>query len=607
MSIFKGIETKKGSNNSLGVHRTQNGYNFAFFSENKNTRLTLLNKKERLEIPLNFSDDDKIFHVEILNLPKNTLYAYRVDGNLRQDPYAKSFASPNAWGETPTKDTYIFAKVENDKKFDWENIKNPNIKFDDLIIYEMHVRGFTNDKTSNVKNPGTFLGIIEKIDYLKELGVNAIELMPIYEFDETSYNRVNPETKKRLFNYWGYSPISFFSIMKRYGSKQDFKTLVRELHKTGIEVILDVVYNHMQNPIKDKNYFLLDEKNNYLNFSGCGNTFNCNSKVGSRLILDSLIYFAKEFKVDGFRFDLAAILTRSDGKILEKPKILEMIKNEKKLKNIKLIAEPWDAAGLHKLGFFEKFNFLEWNDKTRDIFRKFIRGDKNLEKEFLETVTGKNSPFKNQKSSINYVTCHDGFSLYDLVSYENKLNFSNAEENKDGNFYNFSSNSGIEGKTDDKNIENLRIRKAKNFMLALFLSNGTPMLLMGDEYLHTKNGNNNTWCQDTSQNYFLWNREKKLFEFIKNLIKFRKENQKILSLNFKNLSLEKDVEIKDRFLKIKLNDFIVIFNSNDKDTTLNLDKGKYKILIDTSDSKNDLIEGKISIKSFSSLVLKKQD
>ena len=608
MSIFQNLDIEKGQNNPLGVCKAKKGYNFAFYSDSTNVKLILINKSETKEIALNYSDKNKIFHIEILNLPKNTLYSYKVDGNLRPDPYARSFASPNTWGEIPTKDTYIFAKLENDIEFNWENTKKPNIKVDDLIIYEMHIRSFTKDKTSDVKNPGTFLGLIEKIDYLKELGVNAIELQPIYEFDETSYNGINPETKKRLFNYWGYSPVSFFSIMKRYGTENDFKTLVKELHKNGIEIILDVVYNHVGNPIKDKNYFLLDDKNNHLNFSGCGNTFNCNSEIGSKLILDSLIYFADEFKVDGFRFDLASILTRANnGKVLEKPKILEMMKNEEKLKDIKFIAEPWDAKGLHQLGFFENFNFLEWNDKTRNLFRKFIRGDKNLENEFLDSITGNNSPFKNPKNSINYVTCHDGFSLYDLVSYENKHNFLNGEDNRDGNTSNFSSNSGIEGPTNDKDIEDLRVRKAKNFILALMISKGVPMLFMGDEYLHTKNGNNNTWCQDNSLNYFLWDRKKVLLTFIKSLIKFRFDNQKFLSLNFENFSTLKNVEIKDRFLKINLNDFIVIFNSNDKEITTHLDTDKYKILIDTSDGKNNLKDSLVLLKSFSAIVLKKQD
>ncbi|NGX51898.1 MAG: hypothetical protein KR126chlam5_00187 [Candidatus Anoxychlamydiales bacterium] len=608
MSIFQNLEIKKGQKAPFGNFCTKKGFNFAFYSDSKNVKLILSNKSETKEIALNISDDDKIFHIEILNLPKNTLYAYKVDENLCSDPYAKSFASPNVWGKKSTKDTYVFAKLEKDEEFDWENTKKPNIKSVDLIIYEMHVRGFTKDNTSKVKNPGVFLGVIEKIDYLKKLGVNAIELNPIYEFDETSYNIINPETKKRLFNYWGYSPVSFFSIMKRYGTENDFKTLVKELHKNGIEIILDVVYNHMQTPIKDKNYFLLDDKNNHQNFSGCGNTFNCNSNAGSKLILDSLIYFVEKFKVDGFRFDLASILTRTDnGGISEKPKILEMIKQEKKLKDIKFIAEPWDAASLHQLGFFENFNFLEWNDKTRNVFRKFIRGDKNLENDFLDSITGNNSPFKNHKNSINYITCHDGFSLYDLVSYENKHNFLNGEESRDGNTSNFSSNSGIEGPSNDKGIEDLRVRKAKNLILALMLSKGVPMLFMGDEYLHTKNGNNNTWCQDNSLNYFLWDSKNVLQNFIKSLIKFRLDNQKILSFNSENFSTQKNVEIKDRFLKIDLHNFVVIFNSNDKEITTHLNTDKYKILIDTSDGKNNLKDSRVLLKSFSAIVLKKQN
>ncbi|NGX62646.1 MAG: hypothetical protein KR126chlam6_00044 [Candidatus Anoxychlamydiales bacterium] len=603
MSIFEKLEIKEGKSSPLGISRicisisTKNrGINFAFYSENKDVFLVLKNGKTTKEIELNRNDN--IHHIEIENLPKDTLYAYKVENEIKQDPYARSFASPNSWGAKTDEDTYLFAKVDFENKEELKNlekIQKPNIKFDDLIIYEMHVRAFTKDISTKTKNSGKFLGIIEKIDYLKKLGVNAIELMPIYEFDENSYSAVDPDTKKRLFNFWGYSPVSFFSIMKRYGSEKDFKNLVENLHKNGLEIILDVVYNHMQNPIKDKNYFLLDENKNHLNFSGCGNTCNANSKVGAKLIVDSLIYFVENFNVDGFRFDLASILTRGkDGITLEKPLILEMIKNEKKLKDIKLIAEPWDAANLNQLGFFTKYNFYEWNDKYRDVVRKFIKGDENLEKDFVDAILG-----KKDVNSINFVTCHDGFTLNDLVSFEKKHNEKNLEKNRDGNDFNFSKNYGIEGFSDDEKINEIRLRQAKNFMLALMISKDVPMIYMGDEYLHTKNGNNNTWCQDNKLNYFLWNNEIKFFDFIKFLIEFRNKHKSFLSYK------KAKFEIKKNFIKILSNDFIVIFNTSENDINVEISDGKYKVLLDTFDGSERTYQNKITLKNLSAAVLQK--
>ncbi|NGX28531.1 MAG: hypothetical protein K940chlam1_00712 [Candidatus Anoxychlamydiales bacterium] len=603
MSILENFEIRKGFDTPLGASMSNKGVNFTFFSKGERGHLKLKIKDKIFDIPLNKTGN--IFHVAVDNLPNEILYAYEVDGTLLQDPWGKSFDSPTSFGEKPNKDTYLFTKVENQEDtFDWQGVKKPKIKDKDLVIYEMHVRSFSQDKSSRVKNRGSFLGIIEKIDYLKKLGITAVELMPIYEFDETSYGKINPLTKETLYNYWGYSPISFFSIMKRYGDENDLKTLIREFHRNGIEVFLDVVYNHSGNPIKDNNFYLLDENKKNLNYSGCGNTFNSNSEIGSKLILASLIYFVKDFQIDGFRFDLASILTRGEnGEVLEKPPILEMIKKEKKLKDTKFIAEPWDASGLYQLGFFGKYGFYEWNDKFRDVARKFIRGDKNIENDFASHIAGKNPAL----NSINYVTCHDGFSLMDLMSFEKKHNLANGENNKDGSDNNLSSNSGVEGPSLDKEIQEIRHGKAKNFLVLLMISKGIPMLLMGDEYLHSRDGNNNAWCQDNSLNYFLWDKKPILKDFISSLIKFRKENFDSLSHLKLDEKISKEVaKTSDRLVILTAKDLMIIFNSNDSDIDLNLE-GKYKIILATFKPNSDQQESKLTLKSYSSIILKKQD
>jgi len=394
--------------------------------------------------------------------------------------------------------------------------------------------------------------------------------------------------------------------MKRYGTENDLKTMIKELHKNNIEVILDVVYNHTQNPYKNNDFYLLDKNGNYENFSGCGNTFNCNSEIGSKLIIDSLIYFSNNFQIDGFRFDLASILTRGEnGKVLKNPPILEMIKNEEKLKDVKFIAEPWDASGLYQLDFFEKYDFYQWNDKFRDSLKTFIRGDKNVEKDFIDAILKKESNGINPKRDsnyINYITCHDGFTLNDLVSYEKKNNFSNGENNKDGTDNNLSSNSGIEGPSNNVQIQEIRLQKAKSFLMALLIAKGTPMLLMGDEYLHTRKGNSNAWCQDNFINYFLWDKDQILKDFISFLIKFRKENCEALS----NIKLDHITKSSEKFVSFIAKDFTIMFNSNDFDITINLDK-KHKVIIASFDTNLEMLENKLTLKKYSSIILKKQD
>ncbi len=597
MSSFNNLNLSKGSPTPLGISKQPKGINFAFYSESREVKLCLFSKNNEVELLLD-NKTNNIFHVLIENIPPDTVYHYKINDQNICDPYAKFFNSPNKWGEKPKDDTYLKAKLEFEKSFNWENIKKPKIQ-DNLVIYEMHTRGFTIDRSSKVKYPGSFLGIIEKIDYLKSLKVNAIELMPIYEFDECAYNFKNPKTHKQLYNYWGYAPVSFFSVMKRYGSLEDLKKLVKELHKNNMILILDVVYNHMQYPIKDKNYFMLDKDDNYLNFSGCGNTVNCNTKICSDLILQSLIYFAEEVQIDGFRFDLASILTRDEkGRPLKKPLILEKIKKEPKLKNAKFIAEPWDALGLYRLGYFQKYNFFEWNDKFRDNIKRFIRGDFLEEKNFLDSFSGSKSIFKNINNSINYITCHDGFTLNDLVSYRTKHNLENAENNQDGSDINISTNYGIEGQTTDKNIRALRNRQIKNYLMALIFAKGTPMLLMGDEYLHTKLGNNNSWCQDTQTNWFVWDKKNEIFLFIQKLLDIKKTN------NFNKKKIK--TSYKKNICSIFYGDFFICFNSNDINEKIILAKGNWQVIIDTSKKdSNKKVKNEYEMNRFSSILLKR--
>jgi isoamylase/glycogen operon protein len=414
----------------------------------------------------------------------------------------------------------------------------------------MHTRSFTQHGSSKVNHPGTFAGILEKIPYLKKLGINAIELMPIFEFNECEIDTKNPKTQETLKNVWGYSTINFFAPMNRFsaqsnwtGAIDEFRTLVKELHKQKIEVILDVVYNHTaeggrKGPsfsfrgIDNAIYYMLNSDGDYLNFSGTGNTFNCNHPVVAQLIVDSLRYWVAELHVDGFRFDLASILTRSEnGTPLPSPFVVDAITNDPILANVKLIAEAWDAGGLYQVGSFPgQGQWCEWNGKFRDTVRKFIKGTDDVSGEFAWVMCGSQHIYGHDRRpyhSINFVTAHDGYSLNDLVSYQDKHNEENGEDNRDGANDNESWNCGIEGPTDDLKILSLRNRQMRNLHTALMLAIGTPMLLMGDEYGHTRNGNNNTWCQDNELNWFLWDEWEKNQEFVRFyelLIRFRHQH-----------------------------------------------------------------------------------
>jgi isoamylase len=551
-------QVKRGYGAPLGCCKKEEGINFALYSRNATgVKLCLFHPGENnpfLELTLDpkLNKTGLIWHALICGLPEHFEYGYRVEGPyepekgllfnpgfLVTDPYAKSLNTTNRWEDKSLQMDHFQPKscFIDLPPFEWGDDPRPRIPMEDLIIYEMHVRAFTCDRSSKASHPGTFLGIIDKIPHFKTLGVNAIELLPIHEFDECDNLLKNPRTKKPLCNFWGYSTINFFSPMNRYASSADvgasiieFKTMVKELHKNGIEVFLDVVYNHTaeNEDIKKKyysfkgidnpSYYILGEQGEYLNFSGCGNTFNCNHPVGARLILDSLRYWINEMHIDGFRFDLASIMTRGrDGEPMQHPPLIQTITEDPIFADTKLIAEPWDAAGLYQVGSFP-CKWAEWNGKYRDAIRCFIKGTDGHVKDFVTRICGSEDLYaadRNPSHSVNFVTAHDGYTLKDLVSYQEKHNADNGEENRDGYNDNASWNCGAEGPTGDKKILDLRQRQMRNFYLALMLSLGTPMVLMGDEYGHTRKGNNNAWCQDNELNWFLWNELEEAKEFFR--------------------------------------------------------------------------------------------
>ena len=507
-------------------------------------------------------------------------YAYRVDGPYDEkkgllfdrdrfllDPYAKAVTGQSVWGKKQAEDSFYKARVVRDD-FDWGCIRQPNIPMEDLIIYEMHVRGFTMDSSSKVKYPGTFEGILEKIPYLKELGVNAIELMPIFEFDEMADLR--EVDGRKVINYWGYSTVSFFSPNTSYSSSLEYnregnelKRLVKELNANGIEVILDVVFNHTAEGNEkgpffsfkgfDNNiYYMLTPDGKYYNFSGCGNTVNCNHPIVQQMILECLRYWVTTYRVDGFRFDLASILGRNeDGSPMASPPLLQSLAFDPILGKVKLIAEAWDAGGLYQVGSFPSWNrWAEWNGRYRDDMRRFLKGDEGLTKIAGLRMTGSTDMYlpeiRGQNASVNFLNCHDGYTLYDMYSYNEKHNEANGWNNTDGANDNNSWNCGVEGETEDAEVNALRKKLCRNAFAALMLSRGTPMFFAGDEFLNTQGGNNNAYCQDNEISWIDWSRLKKhedMFAFAKAMIDFRKRHPVIrknlnpCSLGFPMVSL----------------------------------------------------------------------
>ncbi|MGE0831957.1 MAG: glycogen-debranching protein [Simkaniaceae bacterium] len=585
----------------LGVSKTTQGLHFALYSHHATAVTVRLFHPGAidpfLEKPLEKSGD--IWATHLSDLPETFEYIYRCKGPYDPtkghlfnqemdlvDPYAKRLNKSPQWNDPKIPPRGVIAP---ENPFNWDQDARPMIPLEKLIVYEMHVRGFTHHKTSQAKHPGTFLGMIEKIPYLKELGINAVELLPVHTFNERENPKVNPQTGQRLFNYWGYSTENFFTLMNPYGTPEDFKTLVKELHRNNIEVILDVVYNHTSEGssheyyhsfrgIDNAVYYMVDEKG-YFNYSGCGNTFNCNHPAVQQLILDSLRHFVTEYHVDGFRFDLASILTRgTDGHPLKNPPLIDKITRDPILGPTKLIAEAWDPGGLYQVGSFPSWKFGEWNDKFRDHMRHFIRGTGQKE-EVKKRLLGSPDLFHTPTKSYNYITIHDGFSLRDLVSYNQKHNETNGEQNHDGMNDNVSWNCGEEGPTQNPEILLLREKQMRNAFVALLLSQGIPMLLMGDEYGHTKEGNNNAWCQDSALNYFLWDELEKnrdLFQMVSKLIEIRKRYLKEGKMCWYEGASEK-------FLAYLLDEtLLVAFNPSESPLTWELPEKKWTRLIDTS-------------------------
>jgi len=550
-------DTLKGNPKPLGATIVEKGINFALFSKHATAVTLYIKEQEReqnilLDAKMNRTGD--VWHILVKQLTFPLHYGYRIDGphappysfdpeNLLTDPYATLLTTPNKWGESGSSQARPLALLDHKHSFDWQGIAPPELKMQELIIYEMHVRGFTRHPSSCIKHAGTFLGLVEKIPYLLDLGINAVELMPLQEFNECEYKQQNPKNREQLYNYWGYSTINFFMPMNRYSSGTislltEFKTMVRELHRNGIEVILDIVFNHTgekklgESPYSFKGidptvYYMLNEGNE-CNYTGCGHTMNLNHPVMRQFIRDCLYYWVTEMHIDGFRFDLASIMNRDmNGKLLQPSALIEELTYDPFLSKTKLIAEPWDLGG-YQLGSFypEEERWSEWNDKYRDAVRKFIKGDRGSKNEFASRITGSADlfPYRSPAATINFITSHDGFSLADLVAYNKKHNLENGERNQDGTNNNNSWNCGTEGVTNEADVYNLRQRQMKNFFFTLLISKRVPMFLMGDEYGHTKNGNNNTWCQDNVRNWFLWEQHTLIFHFVQQLIQFRKRH-----------------------------------------------------------------------------------
>lgn len=551
------------------------GVNFSIYSKEATGCTLVLFKhgqsKPWVEIP--FPDEFRIGNVYSMLVYginfETTEYGYRFDGEydpgkglwfdrnrILLDPYAKSVSGRSVWGKkSRSSDVFPLRGQIIREDYLWEGDKPLEKNAEDLIIYEMHVRSFTKHKSSGVKYKGTFAGIVEKVPYLKELGVNCVELMPVFEFDEFENSSVCDG--RQLLNYWGYSTVCFFApkagyaVSSPYGLEADeFKNLIKVLHRNDISVILDVVFNHTAEGnengpyisyrgIDNRTYYLLTPDGYYYNFSGCGNTMNCNNAVVRNMVMDCLRYWVSSYHVDGFRFDLASILTRdSDGTPMMNPPLLDSIAHDPVLGKSIMIAEAWDAGGLYQVGSFSEYiKWSEWNGKYRDCLRRFIKGGAECAPELYMRIKGSEDLYdeRNAAASVNYVTCHDGFTLYDLVSFNGKHNEANGEGNRDGSNDNDSWNCGVEGDTDDPGVLSLRFRQMRNMLNILMTSRGVPMILQGDEFANTQNGNNNAYCQDNEISWLDWKRlndNKDLFTYVKRLIAFRKRHPVLSSPDY---------------------------------------------------------------------------
>lgn len=569
LDVVEGFKIRPGFFRMYGACVASNGVSFTINSHGA-TRCTLLLFKPQASKPyarIPFPDSYRIgdtYSMLVFDIkPDEFEYAFSFDGpyepakgllfneeNVLLDPYSRAVTGQRKWGEKPEggKDFEYRARVVK-SNFDWGNIKQLEQPFEGLVIYETHVRGYTKDKSSGVSAPGTFAGLKDKIPYLKDLGINAVELMPIFEFDEMESARVVDGVQ--LYNYWGYNTVSFFAPNTSYAFNEEhnhegdeLKSLIKALKENGIEVILDVVFNHTAEGnemgpcfsfkgIDNNVYYMLTPDAHYYNFSGCGNVMNCNHPVVRSFIIDCLRHWAIEYRVDGFRFDLASILGRDqNGAPMANPPILESLAFDPVLGKMKLIAEAWDAGGLYQVGSFPSWNrWAEWNGRYRDDMRSFLKGDDGMAGNAITRITGSRDLYspesRGHKASVNFLTCHDGFTLYDLYSYNEKHNEKNGWNNTDGDNNGHSWNCGAEGETDDPNVNGLRRRLIKNAFAALLCSRGPAMFFAGDEFCNTQFGNNNAYCQDNIISWLDWSRLeefKEIHDFVRHMIQFRKEH-----------------------------------------------------------------------------------
>jgi len=559
-------DISQGRSYPLGATLYSDGINFSVFSKNAEFIELLLFDGPEDEKPASVIKLDPVnhrsfyyWHVFIKGLKAGQLYGYRVHGpyeieegyrfdggKLLVDPYAKAVVTPEKFSRDAAKVTgdncasAMKSAVIPEGGYNWEGDEPLNIPYSKSIIYELHVKGFTADQSSGLpeEKRGTYSGLIEKIPYLKSLGITAIELLPVAQFDPQ-------DAQDGLPNYWGYTPVNFFAVHDGYGSVKDpiglineFRDMVKAMHQAGIEVILDVVFNHSAEGghdgptycfkgFENKAYYMLNHgRNEYLDYTGCGNTMNANHSIVRRIVRDALRYWVSEMHVDGFRFDLASVLTRDEtGEPLENPPLIWEIESDPVLARTKIIAEAWDAAGLYQVGSFIGDKWAEWNGRYRDDIRQFVKGDKALVSVLASRILGSPDiypdPEREPNRSIHLITCHDGFTMNDLVTYDTKHNEANLESNMDGSNQNFSWNCGTEGPTNEAKINRFREKQIKNYFTILFCSQGTPMFLMGDEVRRTQQGNNNAYCQDNALNWFDWNLVEinhGLFRFVKGLI-----------------------------------------------------------------------------------------
>ncbi len=665
-----------------GAILKKNGVLFSIFSRNASKAWIVLFKDKNGKSPDYVFELNKktnrigdVWYVFIEGISEGWHYLWKMDGvfnpesgllfnkdALLLDPYAKAITGiiESYPEDKNNKSQKYFSEPDNMAKcivcsnnFDWEDDKPLNIPLKNTIIYETNLRGLTIHKSSGVKSPGTYGGLIEKIPYFKELGITAIELLPINEFSLYNDNRKKPNSNEVLNNYWGYNTLGFFAPNGRYASmagKQivEFKQMVKELHKAGLELIIDIVFNHSVEGDKsdkilsfkgiDNNiYYMTDTKTgDYLDYTGCGNTFNANHPIVSDFILDCLHYWVLEMHVDGFRFDLASALNRDEkGNLLDYSPLIKRIEESPLLRDTKIIAEAWDAGGGYQVGGF-KGRWAEWNGKYRDDIRKFWRGDDGSLGNFATRITGSSDLFSNGRKpqqSINFIFSHDGYTMWDWLSYNKKHNLENGHNNEDGDNNNFNFNHGVEGETTDHKINQLRIKQAKNLLTTLFLSLGTPMINGGDEFLRTQKGNNNPYCQDNEISWFNWEfieKNREIFGFFKEIIKLRKSLSSFFDRNFyKEHKDKKDIDIiwfgpeknppdwKGKNLaigvllkNIEQQKIIILFNSNNINVSFDLPIGKniWQKIIDTNMIQSSKMKTgkkkKIIIKEKSIIVLK---